>query len=130
MASPLTRRRPTTLTCIPQKPSNDVGCITVDVQGFKIVFADDLQNPTPLDAYEDDMSLLVHELDEARTVASWRASRTDFANVVGLDPDVLILGQDAVECITQIVCFSRAFFRRLPFDLNRAASGRFVCNAR
>ena len=70
------------------KPSYEVDCITDDVQGFKIVFANDLQNPTVLNAYEDDMSLLVHDLDEARAVAGFCAWRTGLANEIRFYPYV------------------------------------------
>ena len=110
--------------------SRKVGCVVVDVHGFEIVLADDLNEPTVLDVYEDDVSLLVHDFDEARSVMSFRARRANFANEICLDPYVVIFRHDSIKRIAKIVSVTGAFLGQLPFDLDLAGSGFVALNAR
>ncbi len=110
--------------------SSEIRCIVSDIQCLEIVFADDLQNPTVFDEYEDDVSTLVHDLDEARAVAGFCAWRIGFANEIRLVPYVVVFRQDAIQCIAKIENFPGSFLGRLPFDLNLAASCHFFLQRR
>jgi hypothetical protein len=83
-----------------QKQSNKVGCIVDDVQGFKIVFADDLQNPTLLDAYEDDVSAIPGQLWFSLEVSV----RCSFSAL-------FLLARDNSCCGSFEICFMKSGFR-------------------